>query len=171
MTEREVDPNITEVPEIPEVLTSLLTYVVEEAKTKFEKDGDFLPFTALAVGDTLFLESVEAGSSEQMYAFAKHTVEHVRGASGYALCYDGYLRTNQGERDAIVAEGGVPGALQGETVCLPYDVKDDGTREYYPQIVYMGKAPNFMVFLTDESDPLRAAEAADEEDGAQDAAE
>ena len=153
MAEREIDPNITEVPEIPEVLVSLLNYVVEEAKKKFEEDGDFVPFTAVAVADTLFLESVEGGEPDEMYAFAKHTVEHVRGADAYALCYDGYLETNQGQRDAIIAEGGVPGALQGEAIGLLYDVKEDGTRTYHENIAYIGKAPNFMIFLTEDTDP------------------
>ena len=164
MPERKIDPNITEVPEIPEVLVSLLSYVIEEAKNKFEKDGDFVPFTAVAVADTLFLESVDGGEPDEMYAFAKHTVEHVRGADAYALCYDGYLDTNKGMRDAIIAEGGVPGALQGEAVGLLYDVQEDGTRKYHEQIVYIGKAPNFMIFLTEESDPRRKdAEAEGEE--------
>jgi hypothetical protein len=151
--ERKIDPNITEVPEMPQVLSSLLAYVVEEGQKKFEEEGDFVPFTALAVADKLFFETVEGETPDEMYAFAKHTVEHVRGADAYALCYDGYLETNQGQRDAIIAEGGVPGALQGEAIGLLYDVKEDGTRTYHENIAYIGKAPNFMIFLTEDTDP------------------
>ena len=157
MPERKIDPNITEVPEMPQILSSLLVYVVEEGQKKFDEDGDLVPFTALAVADKLFFETVEGETPDEMYAFAKHTVEHVRGADAYALCYDGYLDTDQGHRDAIIAEGGVPGAIQGEAVGLVYDVKEDGTRDYHLPIAYIGKAPNFMIFLTDESDPLKAA--------------
>ena len=152
--EREIDPNVTEVPEIPTVLSSLLVYVVEEGEKRFNEQGSFNPFTALAVGEKLFLEEVDGETPEEMYAFAKHTVEHVRGADAYALCYDGYLDTDQGHRDAIIAEGGIPGAIQGEAVGLLYDAKEDGTREYHKPIAYIGKAPNFMIFLTPESDPL-----------------
>lgn len=169
MPERKIDPNITEVPEIPEVLSSILTYVVGEAQKKFDAEGDFVPFTALAVADTLFIESVEGETPDEMYAFAKHTVEHARGADAYALCYDGYLDTDQGHRDAIIAEGGVPGAIQGEAVGLLYDVKADGTREYHQPIAYIGKAPNFMIFLTPETDPL--LNKAEEEEGEEDSAE
>ena len=156
--ERKIDPNITEVPEMPQVLSSLLAYVVEEGQKKFEEEGDFVPFTALAVADKLFIETVEGETPDEMYAFAKHTVEHVRGADAYALCYDGYLDTDEGHRDAIIAEGGVPGALEGEAVGLLYDMKEDGTREYHQPIAYIGKAPNFMIFLTDDTDPMLQAE-------------
>ena len=171
--ERKIDPNITEVPEMPQVLSSLLAYVVEEGQKKFDEDGDLMPFTAIAVADKLFFESVEGETPDEMYAFAKHTVEHVRGADAYALCYDGYLDTDKGNRDAIIAEGDVPGAIQGEAVGLVYDVKDDGTREYHRPIAYIGKAPNFMIFLTDDTDPLRKAEEAvdDEADEAGEQAE
>lgn len=154
MQERKIDPTITEVPEMPEVLSSLLAYAVGEGRRKFDEEGDFVPFTALAVADTLFMETVEGQTQDEMYAFAKHTVEHVRGADAYALCYDGYLSTEDGHRDVIIAEGGVPGAIQGEAVGLLYDKKADGTFEYHEPIVYIGKAPNFMIFLTKESDPL-----------------
>ena len=163
MPERKIDPNITEVPEIPEVLSSLLVYVVNEAQKKFDEEGDFVPFTALAVADTLFMETVEGETPDEMYAFAKHTVEHVRGADAYALCYDGYLDTDQGHRDAIIAEGGIPGAIQGEAVGLLYDVKEGGTREYHKPIAYIGKAPNFMIFLTPETDPLNKVDAEGDE--------
>lgn len=164
MPERKIDPNITEVPEMPQVLSSLLAYVVEEGQKKFDEEGDFVPFTAIAVADTLFFETVEGETPDEMYAFAKHTVEHVRGADAYALCYDGYLDTDKGHRDAIIAEGGVPGAIQGEAVGLVYDVKEDGTREYHRPIAYIGKAPNFMIFLTDDTDPRRKAAAAEDEE-------
>ena len=156
--ERKIDPNVTEVPEMPAVLSNLLTYVVEEGQKRFDEQGDFMPFTTIAVGDTLFFEDVDGETPDQMYAFAKHTVEHVRGADAYALCYDGYLDTDKGMRDAIIAEGGVPGAIQGEAVGLLYDAKEDGTREYHKPIAYIGKAPNFMIFLTEDSDPLRQVE-------------
>ena len=55
--ERKIDPNITEVPEMPQVLSSLLAYVVEEGQKKFEEEGDFVPFTALAVADKLFFDT------------------------------------------------------------------------------------------------------------------
>lgn len=164
MPERKIDPNITEVPEIPEVLSSLLTYVVLEGKKKMEEDGDFVPFTAIAVGDTLFMETTEGNTPDEMYAFAKHTVENVRGADAYALCYDGYLDTDQGNRDVIIGEGGVPGAIQGEAVGIVYDVAADGTRTFEESIVYIGKAPNFMIFLTPETDPLLNKDAEEDED-------
>ncbi|MDO4400773.1 MAG: hypothetical protein Q4D27_07495 [Coriobacteriia bacterium] len=164
MPERKIDPNVTEVPEMPQVLSSLLAYVVEEGQKKFDEDGDLAPFTAVAVADTLFFEPVEGETPDEMYAFAKHTVEHVRGADAYALCYDGYLDTDKGKRDAIIAEGGVPGAIQGEAVGLVYDVKEDGVREYHRPIAYIGKAPNFMIFLTEESDPRNRVKDEDEFD-------
>ena len=68
--EREIDPNVTEVPEIPTVLSSLLVYAVEEGERRFNEQGSFTPFTALAVGEKLFLEEVDGETPEEMYAFA-----------------------------------------------------------------------------------------------------
>lgn len=167
MPERKIDPNITEVPEMPQVLSSLLAYVVEEGQKKMDEAGGFIPFTAIAVGESLFLETVEGETPDEMYAFAKHTVENVRGADAYALCYDGYLDTDQGKRDAIIGEGGVPGAIQGEAVGLVYDIDAEGKRTYRRPIAYIGKAPNFMIFLTPETDPLKMVQEEDDEGAAE----
>ncbi len=176
MAEREIDSSIKEVPEIPETLSSLLSYAVGEAREKFDQQGGFDPFTVIAVADKLFFETVEGETDDEMIAFAKHTVEHVRGADAYAFCYDGYLATDDGERDVIIAEGGIPGVIQGETVGQLYEQKADGTTSYHEQLIYLGKAPNFMLFLTPDTDPLlHPAEEFDEgvavAEGAQEASE
>lgn len=152
MPDRSVDPDIKEVPEIDEVLTKVLQYVIVEAQERIEKDGDFAPFTAVAVKDTLILETLEGDVPDEFYSMARHTVQGVKGADAYGFCYDGYLDTDDGERDAIIAEGGVPGQLEGEAVCLVYEDKEDGTREYFKPIAYIGKAPNFMALAVDLPD-------------------
>lgn len=149
MVEREVDPNITEVPDLDETLAKVLQYVVREGQERYDKDGDFAPFTAVAVKDTLVLETLDGEEPDEFYGMARHTVQNVSGAEAYAFCYDGYLNTDDGEKDAIIAEGGIPGEHAGAAVCLVYEDKDEGEREYFEPIAYIGEAPNFMEFTSD----------------------
>lgn len=163
MAEREVDPNITEVPELDETLVKVLQYVVQEGRERYDKDGDFAPFTAVAVKDTLIIETMEGEEPDELYKMARHTVQNISGADAYAFCYDGYLNTDAGEKDAIIAEGGVPGEHEGAAVGLVYEEKEEGGREYFTPIAYIGVAPNFMEF-TAEVKPLDEDEDEDDTD-------
>ena len=109
MADRMVESSDVEVPEIPETLEKVLLFTLEEAKEKMEHGEDVVPFTALVVKENLFMESHPGESADECFNFARHTVEHARGAEAYALCYDGYIEVDDGEKDALIAEGGVPG--------------------------------------------------------------
>jgi hypothetical protein len=74
-------------------------------------------------------------------------VEGARGATAYAFCYDGYLDTEEGMKDCIIAEGGLPGASEAYAFGYIYD--EDGINK---DIVYIGPAPNFMEGLKLELD-------------------
>ena len=39
-----------------------------------------------------------------------------------AFCYDGYIETDDGVKDALIAEGGVPGADEGYAIAYLYEV-------------------------------------------------
>ena len=133
MADRTVENASTEVPEMPDILEKVLLFALNEAKDKAEKGEDVIPFTALVVKEDLFLESHPGESAEECFAFARHTVQGARGADAYALCYDGYIETDDGVKDALIAEGGVPGADEGLV--------------FEQEAVYVGSAPNFMVAL------------------------
>ena len=184
MADREVESSDVEVPEIPEILEKVLLFSLDEAKEKMTQGSDVVPFTALVVKENLFIENHPADSAEECFNLARHTVEHARGAAAYALCYDGYIEIDDGVKDALIAEGGVPGADEGYAIAYLYEVDDEGTYTFESEAAYIGEAPNFMAALKepvaytdDEIDERYRGEEADaegdevEEDDAEEAEE
>lgn len=165
MADRRVDENRDEAPEIPEVLQHILLAALNEGRAKLEAGEDVVPFTALAVKENLFIETHPGDDTEECLAYARHTVQNATGADGYALCYDGYIETDDGSIDALIAEGGVPGGLEGFAIAYLYEMPEEGS-EGNPQVTsdpfYLGPAPNFMIFTSPGGD---AVVAEDEEDG------
>lgn len=150
MADRTVQNTENEVPEIPEILESVLLFTLEEAKEKMTQGADLIPFTALVVKENLFIETHPGDSAEECFASAKHNVEGARGASAYAFCYDGYVETDAGSKDVIVAEGGIPGEEEGMAIGYLYNVIGEEII-FEEQPAYIGEAPNFMADLK-ESD-------------------
>ncbi len=151
MVDRVVEHEVEEVPEIPEILEKALLYSLEEAKKKLNDKKDVVPFTSLVVRENLFIETHPANSSEECFNLARHTVEGARGANAYALCYDGYVDTDEGRKDAIIAEGGVPGVDEGYAVGYLYTIDEEGTITFDDEPAFIGEAPNFMAGLKDAS--------------------
>ena len=149
MADRIIETTAEEVPEIPDTLEKVLMFSLEEAKEKMAQGADVVPFTALVVRENLFIESHPGESAEECFAFARHTVEGARGAEAYALCYDGYVEIDDGTRDALIAEGGVPGEDEGYAVGYVYTLDDEGRPTFEGEPAYIGEAPNFMADLKD----------------------
>lgn len=147
MADREVESSDVEIPEIPEILEKVLLFTLEETKEKMQQGEEPIPFTALVVKENLFLENHPGETAEECFNFARHTVEHARGASAYALCYDGYVEVDDETKDAIIAEGGIPGADEGVAVGYLYEVAEDGSITFESEPAYIGAAPNFMLAL------------------------
>lgn len=144
MADREVENSSEEVPEIPEVLEKVLLFALDEAKNKMSQGADVIPFTTLVVKDNLFIESHPGDSAEECFNFAKHTVHGARGAEAYALCYDGYIETDDGVMDALIAEGGIPGDEVGYAVGYLYTMEEGEKPVFEEEPAYVGAAPNFM---------------------------
>lgn len=144
MDERLVDKEEVEVPDIPEVLEQILLYCLDHGKNKLLENKEFVPFTALAVKEDLFIETHPGDSTDECFDLARQTVEGVSGATGYALCYDGFLDTDEGDIDAIIAEGGMAGSPEGFAVCYLYEVDEQGNLLFEEEPAYVGHAPNFM---------------------------
>lgn len=157
MADRVVESSDVQVPEIPEILEKVLLFSLEEAKEKMLEGSDVVPFTALVVKDNLFIENHPGESAEECFNFARHTVQNARGADAYALCYDGYVEIDDGTKDALIAEGGVPGEDEGYAVGFLYEADDEGKLVFEDEAAYIGEAPNFMV-------ALKSADAYDEDE-------
>lgn len=157
MADRVVESSDVEVPEIPETLEKVLLFALEEAKEKLTQGSDVVPFTALVVKENLFIENHPGESAEECFGFARHTVEHARGAEAYALCYDGYIEVDNDTKDALIAEGGIPGEDEGVAIGYLYTMDENGQPTFEAEPAYIGEAPNFM------GDLKEAAEYGDDE--------
>lgn len=150
MTDRVVDTTPEDVPELPETLEKVLLFALDEAREKMSQGADVIPFTALVVKDNLFIETHPGDSAEECFNFARHTVEGARGAEAYAFAYDGFIETDDGMKDALIAEGGVPGEAKGHAIAYLYTVTgDEGNVTFEEDAAYVGEAPNFMEGLKD----------------------
>lgn len=149
MADRIVENDSVEVPEIPEILEKVMLFALDEAKQKMNQGADVIPFTTLVVKDNLFIESHPGENPEECFNYAKHTVKGARGAEAYALCYDGFIDTDDGVMDALIAEGGVPGEDIGFAICYLYEMDDEGKPDFEEEPAYVGEAPNFMCDLKD----------------------
>lgn len=147
MADRIVESSDVQVPDIPSILEKVLLFSLDEAKKKLLQKSDVVPFTALAIKENLFIENHPGESAEDCFNFARHTVEHARGAEAYALCYDGYIEIDDGTKDALIAEGGVPGEDKGYAVGYLYEISEENAVKFEGEPVYIGEAPNFMIAL------------------------
>lgn len=154
MADRVVESGQNTAPDMPELLQKLLQYLVREARKKMEEEKGYSPFVGVAVGESLVLEEISGEEPADIYRMAKHTVEGTRGAQGYGFCYDGYIDTDEGQKDAIIAEGGMAGVPEGYAIALLYNVDEKNeTFEFVPPISYIGPAPNFMALMFNDEIP------------------
>lgn len=131
---------------IPPVLESVLRYCLKDAKERMEKDELVLPFSALAVKETLFMEEHPGDSVADCFNSARKTVQNAKGADAYGFCYDGYLDAENDQKiDCIIAEGGVPGAEYGHAIGLPYHIDAAGKPVFQDEPIYVSKALNYML--------------------------
>lgn len=148
MVDRVVDPeNDIPVDDVDDTLKTVIVAVLNEAADKMEAGEEVVPFTGLAVKENLFIETHPGDDNEKIFLAARKEVQGARGATAYAFCYDGFLKTEDGEVDALIAEGGLPGEEQG--FAFGYLYNEDGVDR---EVVYIGPAPNFMEGLKLELD-------------------
>lgn len=146
--------------EIPLILENVLRYCLKDARERMEKGEELLPFSALAVGETLFMEEHALDTPDECFADARKTVEHARGAAAYGLCYDGFVETQFGSKDAILAQGGVPGEEYGHVIGLLYSTDSEGALKFHEEPIYVGNCLNYMAGLIEDVEEVEGDEAA-----------
>ena len=152
MADRVVDTDSQNVPEIPEMLERVLLFALDEGKQRMLAGEDVVPFTSLVVKDNVFIETHPGNDPEECFNYARHTVQGARGADAYAFCYDGYVETDAGTKDALIAEGGIPGSAEGFAVSYLYEPKEGAAPVFENEPAYVGAAPNFMALLKEASE-------------------
>lgn len=134
-------------PEMDENLQSVLVAALNEARRVFLENGGMLaPFTALASDGMLEIAPHAVGEVENCFADAERCVAAAKGKEAYAFCYDGYVDTEEGECDILIAEGGLPGEEEGHAIGYIYRLpeQEGGLIDIDEEPVYVGPAPNFM---------------------------
>lgn len=142
--------------EIDPTLESVLRYCLNDAKKRLEAGEVVVPFSALAIEDKLFMEEHAADTPSESFASARKTVAGARGAQAYGFCYDGFIDVEgidgkPGQRDCIIAEGGTPGADYGHAIGLIYRADGEGKLKFEDEPIYVSKALNYMVGLTEDA--------------------
>lgn len=135
--------------EIPLVLENVLRYCLKDASERMEKGEEITPFTALAVGETLFMEEHPNDDVAECFHSARKTVEGARGAKAYGFCYDGFIEVgaNNEKHDCLIAEGGCPGEPYGHAIGITYSLGSDGKAKFADEPIYVGSSLNYMLSL------------------------
>lgn len=152
--------------EIPLVLENVLRYCLKDASERMQKGEELVPFTALAVGETLFMEEHAGEEVADCFHSARRTVENARGALAYGFCYDGYIEVGAQaqKRDCLIAEGGCPGEPYGHAIGLTYSIDKEGKCTFADEPIYVGNSLNYMLNLADLEDEADEALAEDGEE-------
>ena len=154
----EEDVLVDSVPEIPDSVQAAIGHALGKGSSMLDEFKQMVPFTVVLVKDKALTELQPGDTPQECIANAKHTVEGMRGATAYAFCYDGYVDTNQGMKDAIIAEGGEPGSTDAFAIAYMYETEgtdDEGLPEKIEvdtKPIYIGKAENLMANLKNDSD-------------------
>lgn len=136
--------------EIPLVLENVLRYCLKDARERMEKGEQLTPFSALAVGETLFMEEHPGDDVSECFHSARKTVEGAKGAAAYGFCYDGFIEVRSGaKRDCLIAEGGVPGEPYGHAIGVLYKTDPDGKYLFEDEPIYVGSSLNYLLSMDD----------------------
>lgn len=150
MADGNVENDIVEVPQLDETLEVLLLQTLEEAQQRMENGEELPPFTATLIDESVFEES-HTGSTDECFESARETVEGAEGARAYAFCYDGFVETDDGNKDAIIVEGGIAGEEEGVVLGLLYVEGEKGI-EFEEEVCYVAEASNFLANKKPASD-------------------
>lgn len=153
MTDRVDDVMELEVPEIPEDLEKIMVMALEEGRAKMEAGELLVPFTAVVVKESLFIESHPGDDADECFEAAIRNLEAAKGASAYAFCYDGFVDGDEGEIDCIIAEGGLPGQEESFVIGYVYEAdEDDNLVSLDDEPVFIDMGDNYMAALKPASE-------------------
>ena len=138
-------------------LDRIILFAFNEAMEKLEQGGELEPFTIILHGENLHVETHPGEDVEECFesaALAVQQLAHVLDA--YVFAYDGYVATDEGKRDAIIAERGMPGEELAEVFAVLYtlDEEGDGALDFEEGIYDLGLAASLLVEEEDAGDDL-----------------
>ncbi len=131
--------------EMSELLSKVVYFALDEAKQKLEQAHEFVPFTVLADAENLFIETHPGETDVECFSSAYKTISGAAEAiNAYIICYDGFLDTDDGERDAIVIESAEKDAEIGHAFGATYTLAGDELTVDEP-LLYLDMVPSFFI--------------------------
>ncbi len=132
-----------------DVIQKLVAFSLTSAKDTLQGEGELAPFTVLAAGENIFVETHPGETIEECFAAAQEMVMGAQGAFAYVLCYDGFVEgeDEDTDSDAIIAEAGLVGEPDGFAAALLYEFQEDKPLRFDENFIDLGPAPNYMAGL------------------------
>lgn len=133
---QEAESELIEI-DLPEDVQKVLFYSIDEAAKKVETGEELVPFTMVLAGEDLFSDSHPVDDIDECFASAKQAINklaHI--ADAYVFCYDGYIETEEGEHDMLIAEVGLKGSEQGEAYGLVYEIGSQDAEDDDPVVAF-----------------------------------
>lgn len=164
--------------DISERLSRAVDFAFKEAQEQLSSGAGLAPFTVTVVDDGLEINDQSGNAVDDVYENVK-TLLAGDMPEAYALCYDGYVETDEGQRDAIVVEAADRGAARATALAMIY-TNEDGEYVFEANYGYAGSQPQLYPFGTKpitsgmsalSEEDLAAMEAEREQQAAQDEAQ
>jgi len=140
-----------------DALDKIVLFALDEAMAKLEQGGELEPFTIVLHDDNLLIETHPGEDAIECFNAAAAAVQlmaHVMDA--YVFAYDGYISTDSGTRDAIIAERGKPDSEAAEAFAILYnlDEEGDGSITFEEGIYDLGPASSLLLGVQASIDDL-----------------
>ena len=153
--------------DLPQDVLDAVDYSFREAQEYLTSGAGLAPFTVTLVDDGMEVADHSADTADDVYRSVRALLTQDM-PSGYTLCYDGYVETDDGQMDAIVVEAAARGDAMAYTLAMLYTV-DDGAYIFEPDYGYAGKTQQLypagtkpvvsgMAVLLDEDRELQEAD-------------
>jgi len=138
-------------------LDKIVLFALDEAIEKLEQSGEMEPFTVILHGDNLQVESHPGEDAVECFNAAAATVQrlaHIMDA--YVFVYDGYINTDSGTKDALIAERGTPDANRAEAFAILYTMgeAEEGSLTFEEGIYALGPVSSLLFDVEVSSDDL-----------------
>ncbi|MCL2529045.1 MAG: hypothetical protein FWE41_01740 [Coriobacteriia bacterium] len=140
-----------------DALDKIVLFALDEAMEKFEQSGELEPFTVVLHGDNLHIESHPGEDAAECFNAASQAVQNLAHVmQAYVFAYDGYITTDEGTRDALIAERGTPESDRAEAFAILYtlDEEGDGSLTFEDGIYDLGSATTLLGGAVVTSDDL-----------------
>jgi hypothetical protein len=132
----------------------IVDYAINEAVEKLGNAGGFDPFSVILVGEEMNIESYNGDDAVEVFNAARQTIQQMELLStAYVFVYDGYLDTDDGEKDAIIAEFCLKGEELGSAYAVVYSETEDSI-EIEEQVYEIGEAQSLYTAPPFEADQL-----------------